>query len=71
MQKGDQGENGWSFHRVPMQQFSISRIILSSTSFKKLLLGSFLVNLQVSVDVPRKLFLVIFFQRCLFEKMMP
>lgn len=27
MQKGDQGENGWSFHRVPMQQFSISRII--------------------------------------------
>lgn len=59
------------YNRVPMQQFSIFRIILSSTSFEKLVLGSVLVNLQVSVDVRRKLFLVFLFQRCLFQKMMP
>lgn len=29
------------YKRVPMQQFSIFRIVLSSTSFKKLVLGSF------------------------------
>lgn len=58
--KGDRGENGWILRWVTMQRFSIFRIILSSTSFKKLVLGTFLLNLQFSVHMRLKFSFLVF-----------